>query len=335
MGEHTLVDSIPVNFGPAQQAYLYPGYSAQVVFNKTGLYEYGDKDSPRLHGFVHVVAMQDSGVRVVIPEGSDIGNGPNYQPQLVRVVIGINSTVTWTNNSNETNGVWADNSSDDVAFYTSTHSRVNLNGTGCGVTSRQDYNSNVMPPGCSFRYTFTQPGIIQYHGNAFLSGTVVVLPPASTEPYPEYSFYEGTGSIPANQVFRGNYAGINETNGVVTVGNRSFYMTTVNASSGLAQGEFVKFHNVTFSFPQGTAYTLGGAYAVMRMDFEDGSREVIGKSVEFENGGGLYGGIAIVPLGPSSGWDRTLSTYLTSHLKPQAGVTVTLDQQVKLLISTS
>lgn len=75
-----------------------------------------------------------------------------YSPQTVRVVAGVNATVTWVSRS--------------IAYDTV---------TGSGGT----FGSGAIPPGGTFTYTFTAPGVYSYYCqyHPWMTGTVVVIPP--------------------------------------------------------------------------------------------------------------------------------------------------------------
>ena len=74
-----------------------------------------------------------------------------YSPQVIRVVLGVNSTVTWTSHS---------------ISYDSVTSR-----TGA-------FDSGPIPPGGTFTCTFTVPGTYEYYCvyHPWMSGEVQVLP---------------------------------------------------------------------------------------------------------------------------------------------------------------
>ena len=97
-----------------------------------------------------------SGVAISIPAGaSNPSTGaPGYSPDKVTVVIGVNSTVTWSN--------------DDTAAHTVTAN----NATG----GTPVFDSSNLPAGQSFTYNFTQPGTYTYHCDyhTWMTGTVVV-----------------------------------------------------------------------------------------------------------------------------------------------------------------
>lgn len=106
-------------------------------------------------------AASASGVAVKIPQGTSAGG--NYSPSVITVVIGINNTVTWTNN--------------DITAHTVTP----VNPGASGWTS-----SGTISPGGTYSFTFTVAGgydyMCQYH--SFMGGTVFVK--AATTPTPEF-----------------------------------------------------------------------------------------------------------------------------------------------------
>lgn len=73
-----------------------------------------------------------------------------YSPQDIRVVLGVNATVTWASRS--------------VSYDTVT----GRNGT---------FGSGAIPPGGTFTFTFTEPGIYQYYCqyHPWMTGTVTVV----------------------------------------------------------------------------------------------------------------------------------------------------------------
>jgi plastocyanin len=92
-------------------------------------------------------------VSVSIPKGAGDGPqaAPGYAPDKITVVIGVNNTVTWTNN--------------DPIHHTVTSAPGN-----------GSLNSGDMAQGATYTYTFTTPGtydyVCVYH--AWMTGTVVV-----------------------------------------------------------------------------------------------------------------------------------------------------------------
>jgi len=77
-----------------------------------------------------------------------------YSPQSIRVVLGVNSTVTWVSRS--------------VSYDT--------------VTARNGaFTSGTITPGGTFSYAFTRPGVYEYYCqfHPWMTGTVTVLPQGS------------------------------------------------------------------------------------------------------------------------------------------------------------
>jgi len=93
-------------------------------------------------------------VAVSIPSGAGSGPSaaPGYAPDTIKVVMGTNNTVVWTN--------------DDTAHHTVT-----------SVSGNGSINSGDMASGATFNYTFTAPGTYKYICNyhSWMSGTVVVV----------------------------------------------------------------------------------------------------------------------------------------------------------------
>jgi plastocyanin len=106
-------------------------------------------------------AANARGVAVTIPQGTSAGG--NYSPSVVTVVIGVNNTVTWTNND------------------ANSHTVTPVNPGASGWTS-----SGTLSPGATYSFTFTVAGgydyMCQYHN--FMTGTVFVK--AATTPTPEF-----------------------------------------------------------------------------------------------------------------------------------------------------
>jgi plastocyanin len=80
----------------------------------------------------------NAGTSVAVSIVPGAGTPPNkgFSPDNITVVIGVNNTVTWTNN--------------DISIHT--------------VTANDgSFDSGYLNGGASFSYTFTRPGIYQYH----------------------------------------------------------------------------------------------------------------------------------------------------------------------------
>jgi plastocyanin len=84
------------------------------------------------------------------------GNKSNlgYTPDRITVVVGVNNTVIWTNN--------------DVSTHT-----VSSTSVPAGTTP---FDSGLLVQGATFSFTFTTPGVYEYHCliHPWMTGTVVV-----------------------------------------------------------------------------------------------------------------------------------------------------------------
>ena len=98
-----------------------------------------------------------NGIKVSIPSGAGNPSGaPGYAPDKITVIIGVNNTVTWTNN-------------DGTTDHTVTSTSVPIGAS--------KFDSGNMGPGATFSYTFTTPGTYQYDCtyHSWMTGTVVVV----------------------------------------------------------------------------------------------------------------------------------------------------------------
>jgi plastocyanin len=97
------------------------------------------------------------GVKVVMPNGVNLQKTLNFQPADITLVVGVNNSVTWTNQD-------------------STDHTVTFTAVPGGVTASS--MSSDVPPGTSFGpITFTVPGTYQYHCQfhpGWMRGTIVV-----------------------------------------------------------------------------------------------------------------------------------------------------------------
>jgi len=97
-----------------------------------------------------VTTSGSSGVQVSIQAGSAVNSTTTYySPPMITVVIGINNTVTWTNNDNAPHSVTADDGS---------------------------FDSGLLNEGQTWSYTFMTPGTYVYHCiiHLWMIGTVIV-----------------------------------------------------------------------------------------------------------------------------------------------------------------
>ncbi|HEX7032903.1 MAG TPA: plastocyanin/azurin family copper-binding protein [Nitrososphaera sp.] len=97
---------------------------------------------------------------VIIPEGAGLASsGKSFEPETIKVMIGVNNTVRWINQDRIAHWIRADDQS-DPEFY---------NATG------GEPGNKMILPGESFEYTFTKAGEFGYHGKPVMRGTVIVL----------------------------------------------------------------------------------------------------------------------------------------------------------------
>lgn len=93
-------------------------------------------------------------VAVSIYSGAANSNDPpGYAPDTITLIIGINNTVTWTND-------------DSVA-----HTVTSTSSPACG-----QFDSGRMGPGGTFSHTFTIAGTYEYHCfyHSWMVGTIIV-----------------------------------------------------------------------------------------------------------------------------------------------------------------
>lgn len=130
-----------------------PGGRFNYTFAAAGTYKYICDYHSWMVGTVVVVAGGAGGAsaKVSIPDGAGSPNGaPGYAPADFTVVIGVNNTVTFTNN--------------DSAHHTVT-------------ASDHSFDSGDMGPGATYSHTFSAPGTYKYICNyhSWMSGTVTVV----------------------------------------------------------------------------------------------------------------------------------------------------------------
>ncbi|MEP0826216.1 MAG: hypothetical protein HRF40_12090 [Nitrososphaera sp.] len=86
-------------------------------------------------------------------------SGKSFEPETIKVMIGVNNTVRWINPDYIAHWIGADDQS-DPEFY---------NATG------GEQGSKLIAPGDFFEYTFTRAGEFGYHGKPSMRGTVIVV----------------------------------------------------------------------------------------------------------------------------------------------------------------
>lgn len=93
-------------------------------------------------------------VSVSIASGASSYPNKGFTPDNITVVMGVNNTVTWTNN--------------DVSIHTVTSSTV--------PPGASPFDSGFLDTGATFTYTFTTPGVYEYHCtiHPWMTGSVTV-----------------------------------------------------------------------------------------------------------------------------------------------------------------
>ena len=103
-------------------------------------------------------------VTVIIPVGSSMESSErnNFEPAVIKVVIGVNNTVRWVNEDNVASRITAGDET-YPEFWRATN----------------DDNARLLLHGDSFEFTFTIPGEFEYHSvpHPHKRGTVIVSEP--------------------------------------------------------------------------------------------------------------------------------------------------------------
>lgn len=132
-----------------------------VIAGGTTLYLTSLSPNPSSNNCSTSNASSPSVVEVVITNGAGSRSGaPGYAPDSVTLVIGVNNTVTWTNND------------------TDAHTVTSSSAPACG-----SFNSGNMSHGQIYTHTFTVPGTYQYYCkyHSWMSGTIVVVAAHSSD----------------------------------------------------------------------------------------------------------------------------------------------------------
>lgn len=121
------------------------------------------------------IVQRPSTVTVIIPEGSSSPTSElnNFEPEVIKVVIGVNNTVRWINQDAVMSSVVADDYDDD-GFYNATKEQCeNDDYQNCKIIP----SKNFLNAGESFEYTFTMPEEYGYHSvpHPHKRGIVIVL----------------------------------------------------------------------------------------------------------------------------------------------------------------
>lgn len=109
-----------------------------------------------------MASPNNNGISMVVIPKTNVAE-TNYEPEVIKVVIGINNTVRWMNQDITSHSVRADDEGDP--------------------DFRSAMQDNFLSPGETFEYTFTKPGVFGYHGvpHPWMHGTVVVLELGSSD----------------------------------------------------------------------------------------------------------------------------------------------------------
>jgi plastocyanin len=93
-------------------------------------------------------------VTVIIPNGSSIESSEhnNFEPEMIKVVIGVNNTVRWINHDLIASSVVAGDKT-DPDFFNATQSE-----------NQNEPPKVFMTPGESFEFTFMKAGTFEYYG---------------------------------------------------------------------------------------------------------------------------------------------------------------------------
>lgn len=270
--------------------------------------------------FYGINASETTNTTILIPPGSeDQSSNKTYSPDVTTVVLGVNNTVTWVNQADVGNEITPD---------------MPLTQNGQPFAS-----DGIIKPGESYEFTFTEPGTFTYHTepHPWMKGTIIVLPKpndidistAKSYNLKQVHYYYNSNQNPKVSLYDYSYDGIDK-DGLVSIDNQTFYQTTLDNDIYKLKGTSIQFHNVTFSFPEGTLVTPGGAFVNLDVKFQDGFEEIYGGIMSNLDGSGSAGGIPIpTPYGPHLATNSI--TVLGNHTTPQAGLTIYHDM-VKLLV---
>jgi plastocyanin len=155
---HTVSSTtVPSGAAAFNSGNMNAGQTFTYNFTMPGTYDYNCQYHSWMVGTVVVVAGSGAtGVKVSMPKGAaNPAGAPGYSPDKLTVVIGVNNTVTWSN--------------DDTAPHTVTSTSV--------PSGAQSFNSGNMNAGATYTYMFTVPGTYQYgcQYHSWMVGNVTVI----------------------------------------------------------------------------------------------------------------------------------------------------------------
>lgn len=158
--QDTAIHTVTSSNGTFDSGDIAQGQSFTYNFTKPGVYNYTCIYHSWMHGTI-IVKQGTQGVTVLIPSGAAVPpSGWNqshlisnlyYSPAIIKVVIGVNNTVTWRNVDSQP------------------HTVTDVNGS---------FDSGNIAPGQTWTYTFNTPGVFVYYCtyHLWMGGEVIVLP---------------------------------------------------------------------------------------------------------------------------------------------------------------
>lgn len=161
-------------------------------------------------------------VTIIIPEGlSDASSGKTFQPEVIKLVIGVNNTVRWINQDTVAHRITAD-IDDDPDFQAAAPYFPTTKPIG------ELHMSNTLQRGESFEYTFNKPGEFGYHSKPWARGKVIVLPDPNALTFrhsfcatgymqPSGSICQGAEIVTAPQKFNMSNISIHEARETITL----------------------------------------------------------------------------------------------------------------------
>ena len=133
-------------------------------------------------------SMPASISNIIIPAGSeDPNSGKNYEPRYLVVVLGVNNTVRWTNESPDAANTIEAAKQTDPLFWNETRS-----------------GHSLLLPDKSFNFTFTKVGEFQYNTepHPWMYGWVLVLPQTNEKAFQTVTLNSSSGVPDPCETFR-------------------------------------------------------------------------------------------------------------------------------------
>ena len=152
VNKDSTVHTVTADGGSFDSGNVQAGQTWTHTFTTPGTYAYHCVYHPWMKAKIIVLASGSAagGVTVDIPAGTGSNDALNYAPSSLKVVLGVNSTVTFVNQDTTTHTVTAD----DGAF-----------------------DSGNIAPGSSWSHTFNATGTFAFHCiyHSWMKGTITVL----------------------------------------------------------------------------------------------------------------------------------------------------------------